>query len=56
MLFQGVDGVVSIGQTFIFDTKIIYRKGEGDGEIVMCPLSRSCLGLLVVIRCQLFGN
>jgi hypothetical protein len=37
MLLQGFDEVICIGQTFIFDTKIIHEKGEGDRESVVCP-------------------
>jgi hypothetical protein len=49
MLFQGFDDVVCIGHTFILYTKIIHDKGEGDGDIVMCPYTRSFFGLLVAM-------
>jgi hypothetical protein len=37
MLFQVFDEVVFIGKTFIFDTKIIHDKVEGEGESGMRP-------------------
>jgi hypothetical protein len=56
MLFQGFDEVVCIVQTFIFETKIIHDKGEGDGESGMCPYDQSCFALTVAMGLQYLGK